>query len=121
MKSIATLTAIAALMAGITIASAQNPGGAAPPGSSPANINKGDLNSGSGSQSGSESGSTANKSGGAMTKAANTTGNGKFCIEISKGGGKECNFASIDTCQKDAQPRGLQCSPNPNFGTTGSK
>ena len=122
MKTITTLTAIAALVAGISIASAQNQGGASPQGSSPSNINKGaDDSTRSGAQSGSESGGTAMKSGGSMNsgKSTNATGNGKFCIEVSKGGGKECTYASLTACEKDAQPRGLQCSAN--VTTTGSK
>jgi hypothetical protein len=122
MKTITTLTAIAALVAGISIASAQNQGGTAAPGASPSNINKGiDDSSRSGSQSGSESSGAAMKSGGSMNsgKSANATGNGKFCIEISKGGGKECTYASLSACETDARPSGLQCSPNAE--TTGSK
>jgi hypothetical protein len=83
MKVITTLTAIAALFVGISLASAQN---------------SGSMNS---------------------DKSTNATGNGKFCIEISKGGGKECTYASMAACEKDAQPNGLQCSPNTS--TTGSK
>jgi hypothetical protein len=119
MKTIATLTAIAALIAGMSIASAQNAGGQATGGASPSNINKGEVDSTrQGSQSGSESGGTALKSGG-VAKHAN--GSGKFCIEISKGGGTQCTYASLTACEKDARPQGLQCSSNPNFGTTGSK
>lgn len=86
MKTITTLTAVAALIAGISMASAQ---GMAP-------------------QSGASAGRQA-------------TGTGKFCIEVSKGGATQCKYASITACQKDAQPQGLQCSPNPSLGTTGSK
>jgi hypothetical protein len=122
MKTITTLTTIAALIAGISIASAQNAGGPAPEGASPGNINKGEVGSGSGGrggQSGNESGRTAEQPGGMNRQA---TGNGRFCIEISKGGGVECTFASLEACTRDAQPRGLQCSQNPNtMGTTGSK
>ncbi|HEY4141597.1 MAG TPA: DUF3551 domain-containing protein [Pseudolabrys sp.] len=86
MKTITTLTAVAALIAGISVASAQtmNPPSA----------------SGGGRQA---------------------TGSNKFCIEVSKGGSVECTYASITACEKDAQPRGLECSPNPKLGTTGSK
>jgi hypothetical protein len=120
MKTITALAAIAALAAGISIASAQNAGGPAGPDASPGNINKGgDRSSQMGSQSGSESGGTAMKSG--AGKTASSTGNGKFCIEISKGGGTECRYASMSACEKDAQARGLECSPNPKQGTTGAK
>jgi len=67
MKTITTLTAIAALIAGMSIAVAQNAGGSAVPGASPSNINKGSMNS---TQSGTEAGSTA------MKPAKSTTGAG---------------------------------------------
>jgi hypothetical protein len=117
MKTITTLTAIAALIAGISIASAQNAGGSSGSGASPSNINKGSLNS---TQSGTEGTSTAMKSGG-MNKDKHVVGNDKFCIEISKGGGIECKYSNLATCETDAKPNGLQCSPNPKLGTTGSK
>lgn len=53
--------------------------------------------------------------------ARQATGSGKFCIEVSKGGSLQCKYASIAACEKDGQAQGLQCSPNPNLGTTGSK
>jgi hypothetical protein len=67
MKTITTLTAIAALIAGMSIAVAQNAGGTAEPGASPSNINKGSMNS---TPSGTEAGSTA------MKPAKSTTGAG---------------------------------------------
>jgi hypothetical protein len=85
MKTITTLTAVAALIAGISVASAQS------------------MNSPS-DQPGRQA-----------------SGSGKFCIEVSKGGSVQCKYASISACEKDAQPQGLQCSPNPKSGTTGSK
>ncbi|HEY1472522.1 MAG TPA: hypothetical protein VGF53_00400 [Pseudolabrys sp.] len=94
MKTLTTLTAVAALIAGMSIASAQT----SPPSSSGAG----------GSMS--NSGATAN-----------ATGSGKFCIEVSKGGSLQCKYASNAACEKDAQPQGLRCAPNPNQGTTGSK
>jgi hypothetical protein len=60
--------------------------------------------------------SPSSKSGG-----RDATGNGKFCIEVSKGGALQCKYASITACEKDGQPQGLDCSPNPKLGTTGSK
>jgi len=120
MKTFTTMTAVAALIAGISIASAQNQGGPAGQNASPSSINKGsDPSTPAGAQSGSQSGSSAMQSGPTKSKV---TGTGKFCIQVSKsGGGLECTFASLEACTKDAQPRGLQCSPNPNLGTTGSK
>jgi hypothetical protein len=71
MKTMTTLTAIAVLIAGVSIAAAQNAGGPAPSGASPSNINKGSLdNTNKGAQSGNESGSTA------MKPAKSTTGAG---------------------------------------------
>jgi exo-beta-1,3-glucanase (GH17 family) len=87
MKSLTAFVAAAALLAGISAASAQmSPSG-----------------------------------GSSMSKSANATGSGKFCIETSKGGSLQCKYASITACQKDAQPQGLRCSPNPKSGTTGAK
>jgi hypothetical protein len=119
MKTITALTAIAALVAGISIASAQNPGGQTGSGASPSNINKGADPSGA-AKSGSESGGTAMQSGGSKGRVA--TGNGKFCIQLSKtNSGLNCKFASMDACSKEAQAQNLQCEPNPNLGTTGAK
>jgi hypothetical protein len=120
MKTFTTLAAAAALIAGISIASAQNAGGPAQIGASPSNINKGAATGTTGEQSGNEAGSTAMQHGHA-TQATNAMGKGKFCIEETKGGPVECKYASITACEKDAQPQGLACSPNPNTGTTGSK
>jgi hypothetical protein len=47
------------------------------------------------------------------------TGNGKFCIEQSAGGGWDCKYASLQACEKDAKPLNRQC--HPNSSTTGSK
>jgi hypothetical protein len=120
MKTLTTLAAVAALIAGMSLANAQNAGGPAGPNASPGNINKGsDPSSPKGAQSGSESSGTAMKSGGTKDRVVGT---GKFCVQVSKSGsGVECKFASMDACTKEAQPRGLQCSPNPNMGTTGSR
>jgi hypothetical protein len=120
MKTFTTLTAIAALVAGISIASAQNPGGQAGAGASPSNINKGADPAGT-AKSGSESSSTVMQPG-RSAKGPVATGNGKFCVQLSKSNTNlNCKFASMDACTKEAQPQGLQCSPNPNQGTTGAK
>jgi hypothetical protein len=119
MKGITTLTAIAVLAAGISLAVAQNSGGPAGQNASPGKNNKGnDSSTKSGAQSGTENSSSAMKSGAAKSRVAGT---GKFCVEVSKGGGIECKFATMAACEKDAQAQGLQCSANPNMGTTGSK
>jgi hypothetical protein len=120
MKTLTTMAAVAALIAGMSLANAQNAGGPAGQSASPSNINKGsDQSSPMGAQSGSESGNAAMKSGGTNDRVVGT---GKFCVQVSKSGnGVDCKFASMDACAKEAQPRGLQCSPNPNMGTTGSR
>ena len=106
MKTITALTAIAALVVGISIASAQNSGGAAGQNASPGNINKGaDPSTRSGAQSGSESSGSAMQSSG--TSKGRVTGNGQFCVEVSKGGGVECKYTSMSACEKDAQPQGF--------------
>jgi hypothetical protein len=116
MKTFTTLATVAALIAGISVASAQNAGGNTAPGGSPSNINKG-MSTGTpmSGQSGTESGGAAMRKGG-MDKQA---GNSPFCIEISKGGSLECKYASLSACEKDAKAQGLQCSPR--AATTGSK
>ena len=79
MKTIATLTAIAALMAGISVASAQNAGGNTSPNGSPSNINKG-MSTGTpmSGQSGSESNGEAMRSGN-----RSTTGSGPQTKDVS--------------------------------------
>ncbi len=91
MKTLATLTAIAALTAGISIASAQ---GTMSP--------KAPTATGSSSMSGS----------------VHATGSGKFCIK-GAAGALNCQYASLSACQKAA--KGSQtCSANPSSTTTGS-
>ena len=120
MKSLMTMTAVAALIAGMSIANAQNAGGAAPPGASPSNINKG-TDDGKGTDSGSESSKMAAQPGN-KGKDKKVVGTGKFCIQMSSGeGGIECKFSSLEACVKEGKPNNRQCSPNPNLGTTGSK
>jgi hypothetical protein len=95
MKTLTTLTAVAALIAGLSIANAQT---MAP--------KSGAMGSSSGSSS--------------MGRQA-ATGSGKFCIETSAGGSLNCKYASMDACQKDAKAQNLNCSPNPKSSTTGAK
>ena len=95
MKTLTTLTAVAALVAGVSFASAQM----SPP-------------SGSSSSPGASSGLS-----GSSQQAAGT---GRYCIE-GAGGALNCKYASLSACQKDAKAAGQNCSPNPNSGTTGSK
>ncbi len=95
MRTLTTLTVAAALLAGLSIASAQTPSSSLQKGSMDAN-------------------STA------MGKQA-TIGKGKYCIETTPGGSLNCKYASLAACQKDAKSGNANCSPNPNASTTGSK
>lgn len=95
MKTLTTLTAVAALIAGISLAAAQ---------SNPA-PKSGAMGSSSGSSMGSKQ----------------ATGSGKFCIENSPSGGLDCKYTTMAACEKDAKAQGHNCAPNPNSGTTGSK
>ena len=90
MKTFTTLTAVAALIAGISIANAQ----------------------------GTSSGSMG---GGATQGQQQAIGNSPFCINTSAGGALNCKYASLAACEIDAKPQNLNCSPNPNRGTTGSR
>jgi hypothetical protein len=92
MKTLTTLTAVAALVAGVALAQAQGTMG----------------------KSGSPS------TGGGM-QAPQATGNAAFCIATSPGGPLNCKYASLAACEKDAKPQNLNCSPNPKKSTTGSK
>ena len=59
-------------------------------------------------------------SGSTMPKSQ-TVGNSPFCINMSASGGLNCKYASMAACEKDAKQQNLNCSPNPNKSTTGSK
>ena len=89
MKTLTTLTAVAALVAGVSFAQAQ------------------------GTMSPSSSSSSMQKS--------QTIGTSPFCINTSASGALNCKYASMAACEKDAKPQNLNCSPNPNKSTTGSK
>ena len=121
-KSATTFIAIAALVAGLSTASAQNAGGPAPSGSSPGNINAGAPSStAEKGQSGSESGGTAMRGSGTQRKIV--SGHGQYCMTTAAGSnGLDCRFASMAACQKEAKTMSRQCAPNPNIGgTTGMK
>ncbi|MBI5910690.1 MAG: hypothetical protein HY848_12150 [Betaproteobacteria bacterium] len=96
MKILTTLTAVAALIAGMSIASAQM----APP---------------SGSST-----SSPGASGAAPGAAQQATGSGQFCIEAAPGGALNCKYASMAACEKDAKAQNQKCAPNPKASTTGS-
>lgn len=98
MKTLTTLTAVAALVAGMSIASAQT-----------TTPKAGAMGSSSGSSSM-----------GSQKQAV--TGTGKFCIEQTPGGALNCKFADLAACQKEGKASNVQCKPNPNSGaTTGAK
>jgi hypothetical protein len=99
MKTLTTLTAIAALVAGLSIANAQT---ATP-------------------KSGANSGAMGSSSTSSNMGQQAATGSGKFCIETSAGGSLNCKYANLAACQKDAKAQNLNCAPNPNSGTTGAK
>lgn len=109
MKTFTTLTAVAALIAGISIASAQTSS------QSPASMNKGgDPET---KASGSQSGSSAAQQ---KPAAQQATGSSPFCIEMSKGGAWECKFASLAACEAEGKPNNRACHPNPKGATTGA-
>ena len=87
MKTLATFTAIATLVAGVSFAQAQGTMGSPSPG----------------------------------TQKSQTIGNSPFCINMSASGGLNCKYASMAACEKDAKPQNLNCLPNPNKSTTGSR
>ena len=99
MKTVTTLTAVAALVAGLSIASAQT--------TTP--------------KSGANSAAMGSSSSSSSMGRQAATGSGKFCVETSPGGSLNCKYASLAACQKDAKAQNLNCSPNPNSGTTGAK
>jgi hypothetical protein len=94
MKTLTTLTAVAALIAGMSVASAQM---TTPKSESPGASGSATMGSGS----------------------KQVTGTAQYCLAASAGGALNCKYASLAACQKDATATG-QCSPNPNRGTTGS-
>lgn len=121
MKTLTTMTAIAALIAGISFAHAQNaatPNAKSPP---PSGINAGTETGTSDSKSGSQSsGSAAMKTGTASGKMA-WKGNGKFCITQTAGGLEaDCKFASMQACETAAKPKNLNCYAK-GSATTGMK
>ncbi len=91
MKTLTALAAVAALIAGVSIASAAET----------SSMSKDKTMGGS-----------------AMTHSARVIGTSKYCAK-DKSGALNCQYASLSACQKGAA--GKTCSVNPNIGTTGSK
>ena len=94
MKALTTFVAVAALIAGVSIASAADN-----------SMNK--------------SGTMGSSSSMSKSTTAQVTGTGKFCIKSSSGA-LNCQYASLSDCQKVATG-GKTCEANPHTGTTGSK
>ncbi len=116
MKTCTTLTAAAALLAGITIAGAQNMPSNPPQNSSPNQINKGSapgVNSGTQSQ---RSAQTPGKSGPSIA------GSAKFCLQSTPGSNTlDCKYQTMAACQQVAKTDYKNCVENPRAGTTGSR
>lgn len=100
MKYLSTVTAVAALVVGMSIASAQAP---------------------SGMQNQSPSNSGAAKDSSAKPVKQAVKGNDPFCIVNKIGGQMNCKYASLDACQKDPKLNGRQCVAKPGAGTSGAK
>ncbi len=66
-------------------------------------------------------GTMGSPSSGSSMQKSQTIGSSPFCINTSASGALNCKYASMAACEKDAKPQNLNCSPNPNKSTTGSK
>ena len=115
MKTLTALTAAAALIAGMAIAGAQNAPSMPPENSSPNQINKGSLPE---KNSGTQSQRSAKTAGPA--KQSNITGNARFCMEMTPGGGLECKYQTMASCEQAGKPNNRICHPNPNMASRGS-
>jgi hypothetical protein len=100
MKAITTLTAVAALVLGMSIASAQTQPNMQMQTQSP--------------------NATGMKASPANAKKSLVKGSGKFCSVNSPEGKMTCKYASIEACQKDPNLKGRQCAANPGPSTTGA-
>jgi len=110
MKKLPIIVLSGALLAGLSVAYAQN----APTTKqvdSPANINEGSPAT---HTSGSESQNAAKKN-----DPGRVAGKGKYCTEMA--GKLDCRFASMKSCQSATKSSNFQCVLNPNMGTTGAK
>jgi hypothetical protein len=111
MKKLTMIALSAALLAGASVAYAQN----APTTKhvdSPANINEG-------SPAAHTSGSQSEAS--ATNMRAQIIGKSKYCTETSSKGKLDCRFASMNTCKSHNKANNFECVLNPKFGTTGAK
>ena len=124
MKTLTTMTAVAALVAGISFAHAQNTPKPGTQNTPPSSINAGSQEGTAGQKSGSQMGGTTAQSGSATASDKKMTwkGNGQFCISQAAGSLEmDCKFASLAACQKEAKPLNRDCQPKGNASTTGMK
>lgn len=116
MKTLTTMTVIAALAAGLSIAAAQNAPSNPPQNSSPNQINKSNLpdkNSGIESQ---RAAKTPGKSGPSIT------GNAKFCMEATPGSSTlDCRYQTMAACEQAAKPNYKHCVENPKTASRGAR
>ena len=92
MKTLTTLTAIVALIAGMSVADA--------------------------AMSSKSSTKSSTMGAGMSSSMSKVSGKSKYCIKSSSGA-LNCKFASLSACQK--ANKGKTCTTNPNMGTTGAK
>jgi hypothetical protein len=110
MKTITTLTAVAMLLGGVSIADAQNQK-TSPVTSSPNAINEGSRTykpSGSQPQSTAQPGGTTGQASPDLVR-----GSGAFCLQ-QQGSSLDCKFATKQNCEEEAKLQvGKTCVPNP--------
>lgn len=119
MKTLTTMTAIAALIAGISFANAQNSGNTPSNSATPPSSINSKATDTSSSKSGAQNSGAAMKGDSAASGKMTWKGAGKFCITQSAGSLEmDCKFASIEACQTEAKPRNLACQPNAGTAST---
>lgn len=96
MRTLTTFVVAAALIGGISLASAQT----------------------SQSQNAPVGAPNQTMNGQAMSKVM---GKSKFCLETSPGGALNCKYASMTACQRAGKAGNKQCFANPKMGTTGQR
>jgi hypothetical protein len=118
MKTLTTLTAVAALLAGMTIAGAQNMPSNPPENASPNQVNKGSV---PGVNSGTQSPRSAKRRG---KSGPSVTGGAKYCLQSTPGSSTlDCRYRTMAACQQIARTDYKNCVENPRSGrsTTGSR
>jgi len=122
MKTLTTLTAVAALIAGMSIAGAQNMPSNPVENSSPNQINKGSLPD-------KNSGTQSQRAAHARAKSGpSVTGSARYCLQATPGSSTlDCRYRSMASCQQAAKPNFKNCVENPRTAraktrsTTGSR